>query len=91
MKYARITLAVLAFIAGVIAAGFWYKSTIVPSPTYPDFEPVETEGKVADLMGRAVQTDLAAGEIARLNKRAAILTGVGAILAALWAVAGYLS
>lgn len=91
MKSASIVLAVLALITGVIAAGFWHKSTRVPGPTYPDFEPVEIEGKVADLAGRTAQMDLAAGEMARLNRVAAILTIVGAIVAGLSAIAGYLS
>jgi hypothetical protein len=91
MKSASIVLAVLASISGVIAAGFWLKSTTEPGPTYADFEPVETEGKVADLAGRAAQIDLAAGKMARLNRVAAILTIVGAILAGLSAIAGYLS
>ena len=90
-KIASISLAVLALIAGLIAAHFWYRSTRVQDPAYPAFEPVETAGKVLALQGHAAQTDIAASEIARLNKNAAIWTTVAAILAALSSIVGNLS
>ena len=72
-KIASITLAVLALIAGLKAAHYWYQSTRGSDATYyPAFEPVETEGKVHHLLGHAAQTDIAASNIASLNKRAAI-------------------
>jgi hypothetical protein len=86
-KIASITLAVLA----LIAARFWYRSTRVQDPAYPAFEPVETEGKVLALQGHAAHTDIAASNIASLNKRAAIWTTVAAILAALSSIVGNLS
>jgi hypothetical protein len=91
MRCVSITLAVLAFVAGMSAAYDWYRSTRVREPAYPSFEPVEVEGKVGMLSGLQAQQSMNNREIARLNRRAAVWTTAAAILSALSSIAGNLN
>jgi hypothetical protein len=93
MMHISVALSLIGFITGGVAAWYWFKaSKVQPVPTWArgltPFEPVVTElregGRLAGLLE-------AVSESARLNKIAAVLTGISVFFSALSVVFGVMA
>lgn len=87
MKIAAIALAILALISGLVAAFYWYKSTL---PKIKNMNPTSKDSAflALGLINGFIQ---AYNEAAEFNKKAARWTAATAVLGALSAVAGALA
>jgi hypothetical protein len=80
MKWASVGLALLATVAGLVAAFYWYRSSKVGiTPIWGGLEPVNPLFSQMGWMAGLMQTF---AESADLNKRAALWTAVSVALAA---------
>jgi hypothetical protein len=82
-KYAAIALAVLGLGAAIIAASYWWRASRVDI-----FDPAAS---ISDVLELHIQsTQVAFNESSRSNSRAAIWTGMAAVLSAAASVVGVL-
>jgi hypothetical protein len=84
MKYLSIVTAIGAGICGLIAAYYWYNSSLIEYGPDWDFEPVVEEAKN---MGQFAAIMKAAKKSSNLNKRAALWTAATVFLSAVSAIA----
>jgi hypothetical protein len=79
------TLTLLGFLVGLCAAYFWWRSSRVETNPGWVCEPGETLASVDGWLGAAMN---AFAESARLNKIAALLTGISVLLSGLGSMSG---
>jgi len=87
-------LAILAGFTGVIAAIYWYRSSIVPTdPVWPSgaFGPVEPGEHDASMDGWIAGMMQSNALVARLNAKAALWTGGSVLLAAVASIVSVLA
>lgn len=88
----KILLALATLVSAIIAATYWLKSSLIKMESgYTGEGASITDAPELHIMG--TQTDIfkmlaAIGELSRLNKHAAIWTGVSAVLGACTAIIG---
>ena len=85
MNCISIVIAIGAGLCGLIAARYWYKSSIIEFGPDWDFEPPDEQMKN---MGRFAAIMKAAKESSNLNKFAARWTAASVVLSAVSAIAG---
>jgi hypothetical protein len=91
LRLLSIIFAIAAMGTAIVAATYWFKSASSPPPDLP--EPVASIGDAPAehamiAVANAVRMKLSLAVSARLNKRAAIWTGISAILGALSTLLG---
>ena len=83
LKAAAIALACLGLVAAIVAARYWWKASRVDIP--------RTAASISDVPEQYIlSTQVAFNESSRLNSRAAIWTGIAAVLSAMASVLGVL-
>lgn len=88
MKIAEITLAILAFVTGLVAAGYWYRASKVTADPGWDPNGLAEPGVHSAAQDAWIAAMLqSASESARLNKIAALWTAVSIFLTAISAIA----
>jgi hypothetical protein len=86
-KYVSVAFALLGFVTAAIAAWYWFRASALPYPT-GDSVMYAKEPDRSILLGIAQDISRRSGE---LNSRAAIWTGVAALLSAISSVIGAVS
>jgi hypothetical protein len=87
MKTTTLVLAIVALLAGLIAARFWYQSGKIRLPTYKDgVSPADNN--MFEWVG---STMLVFQEAGWLNRQAALWTAASVVLSALSAIGGALA
>jgi hypothetical protein len=83
IKVAAIALACFGLVAAIVAAIYWWKASRV--------DIIRTAASISDVPERYIlSTQVAFNESSRLNSRAAVWTGVAAVLSAVASVLGVL-
>jgi hypothetical protein len=89
-----LALAFTTLATGIVSAVYWFRSAAIPTPQFE--EPIASVSDAPDqhiinAVANASTLHSAMNESARLNKCAAIWTGISALLAAVTTVSGVLS
>jgi hypothetical protein len=89
-----LALASITLATGIVSAVYWFKSAAIPTPQFE--EPIASvsdapEQHIINTAANAGILHVAMNESARLNKHAAIWTGISALLGAVTTASGALS